>query len=131
MRVVLDTNVWIAGLIARGACADLIDHCISAHHLVVSDWILEKVKEKLSTKFQYTPDRVQEVESWMLDICEFFKLEDIPPEISRDTDDNHVPLSAKQAQAVCLISGDKDLLVLEKFENIPITNPSNFWALED
>jgi len=131
VKVLLDNNVWVAGLIARGACTDLIDHCLSAHQLVVSDWILEEVKEKLLTKFKYAPERVKEVESWMLEICDFFQLVGIPPEISRDADDNYVLLSAKQAQVVCLVSGDKDLLILEKFENIPIINPSGFWALED
>lgn len=131
MRVLPDTNVWIAGLIARGACADLIDHCLSAHQLVVSDWILEEVKEKLTTKFQYAPNQVKEVESWMLEICDFFQLQGAPPNVSRDADDNHVLLSAKQARATCLVSGDQDLLILEKFEEIPIVSPSGFWALED
>lgn len=131
MRVLFDTNVWIAGLIARGACADLIDHCLGAHQLVVSDWVLEEVKEKLTAKFQYGPSRVKEVEAWMLEICDFFELQGTLPDVSRDADDNHVLLSAKQAQVACLVSGDKDLLVLEKFEEIPIVSPSGFWAFED
>lgn len=131
MRILLDTNVWIAGLITRGACAELIDYCLSTHQLVISDWILDEVTEKLATRFQYTPDRIREVESWILEISEHFQLEGTLPSISRDVDDNHVLLSVQQAQADCLISGDKDLLDLDYFENIPILKPSDFWGFED
>lgn len=99
--------------------------------MVISDWILDEVTEKLATRFKYTPDRIREVESWILEISEHFQLEGTLPSVSRDVDDNNVLLSAQQAQADCLISGDKDLLDLEYFENIPILKPSDFWGFED
>ncbi len=44
MKVVLDTNVLIAALISRGACADLLEHCVLRHTIVSSDVILSELR---------------------------------------------------------------------------------------
>jgi predicted nucleic acid-binding protein len=35
LKLLLDTNVLVAALIARGVCSDLLEHCIR-HHVVMS-----------------------------------------------------------------------------------------------
>lgn len=45
---------------------------------------------------------------------------------SRDEKDNKFLNIAYDASASCLVSGDKDLLVLNPFHNIPILTPRNF-----
>jgi putative PIN family toxin of toxin-antitoxin system len=130
VRVLLDTNVWIAGLIAHGTCAELIEYCIGRHPLPISDWMLREVAEKLATRFNYPPGRVREVESWLQDICEPFVLKGEPPTVCRDPDDNYVLLSARQAEAACIVTGDKDLLVPKRYAGIPVVAPNAFWRLE-
>ena len=46
MKIVLDTNVLIAALIARGFSHQLLEHCALRHTLFTSDFILEPRKDK-------------------------------------------------------------------------------------
>jgi len=54
VRILLDTNVLIAALIARGVCHQLLEHCVRNHELVTSEFILNEVREKLVEKFNYS-----------------------------------------------------------------------------
>jgi predicted nucleic acid-binding protein len=47
----------------------------------------------------------------------------------RDTDDLPILGAADAGHADYLITGDKDLLVLERYKNIPIVTPRQFWEL--
>ena len=47
-------------------------------------------------------------------------------EICRDPDDNKFLECAKDSQALYIVSGDKDLLVIEKYENIQIITAKDF-----
>ena len=46
--------------------------------------------------------------------------------LSRDADDDKFLSLAKAAKAVCIVSGDEDLLVLNPFDSILILTPSDF-----
>ena len=60
MRILLDTNVPIAALIARGLCHELLEQCARRHNLVTSDFILDEVRDKLIQKFKYTSELADE-----------------------------------------------------------------------
>lgn len=47
-------------------------------------------------------------------------------EICRDPDDNKFLECAKDSHALYIVSGDKDLLVIEKYENIQIVAAKDF-----
>ena len=47
-------------------------------------------------------------------------------EICRDPDDNKFLECAKDSHALYIVSGDKDLLVIEQFENIQIVTAKDF-----
>ncbi len=47
-------------------------------------------------------------------------------EICRDPDDNKFLECAKDSHALYIVSGDKDLLVIEQFENIQIMTAKDF-----
>lgn len=49
----------------------------------------------------------------------------------RDVDDDMVLATAFADDAVCIITGDKDLLTLKKFGAIDILSPSEFEAYEE
>lgn len=60
MRVVLDTNVIIAALIAKGVCAQLLEHCVLNHTVLTSDFILDEVREHLSYKFKFSDQETED-----------------------------------------------------------------------
>jgi putative PIN family toxin of toxin-antitoxin system len=49
--------------------------------------------------------------------------------ICRDQKDNKFLELAVEAEAACIITGDKDLLVLNPFENIPIMSAADFLKI--
>lgn len=50
--------------------------------------------------------------------------------ICRDKDDDNILALAVSGKANCIITGDKDLLVLKKHEGISILKPAHFWEFE-
>ncbi len=50
--------------------------------------------------------------------------------VCRDPDDDHILATAVAGNCECIISGDKDLLVLKQFGDIKIFSPSEFSAQE-
>lgn len=50
-----------------------------------------------------------------------------PRQILNAVVESRLTACAKDAKALYIVSGDKDLLVLEKFENIEIITAKEFW----
>ena len=50
--------------------------------------------------------------------------------VCRDRDDDNVLAAALEAKADCIVTGDKDLLILKNFRGIKIISPSDFWEFE-
>ena len=52
MNLVLDTNVLVAALVARGVCGDLLEHCVRTHTVVSSSALLDELRQVLTRKFR-------------------------------------------------------------------------------
>jgi putative PIN family toxin of toxin-antitoxin system len=130
VKIVFDTNVLIAALIARGTCHELLEHCVLKHTLLTSDFILEELREKLIEKFGYSLELAAEaivvLQSRMI-VVQAFKLDN---PVCRDPDDDNVLAAAFSSRCDCIITGDKDLLVLKAYEGIQILSPRDFLMSE-
>jgi putative PIN family toxin of toxin-antitoxin system len=112
MKVVLDTNVLIAALIARGVCAELFEHCVLHHELFASEEILSELNKHLTGKFKYTKTEAAEATTLLRTQTEIVVPSALEQPICRDPDDDMVLGTALSAGAHCIVTGDKDLLVL-------------------
>jgi putative PIN family toxin of toxin-antitoxin system len=130
MRLLLDTNVLIAAFIARGTCSDLLEHCARNHTLVTSKPLLRELEEKLAGKFGYTRQETREVLALLQGKMEVVEPASLNPPVCRDPDDDVVLATAVTGGCDCIVTGDKDLLVLERFRGIPILVPAEFWRHE-
>ena len=54
LYVVYRTNVFIAAFISHGVCNELLEHCVLNHQVVLSTFILNELKDKLTGKFKFT-----------------------------------------------------------------------------
>ena len=126
MRTVPDTNVLIASLISRGFCHELLEHCFLNHTLVTSEFILGEVKEKLVEKFKYSTETAEEAVALFRSRMEVVTLATLSTPVSRDPDDDNILATAVAGNCECIITGDKDLLVLKQFEGIKILTPREF-----
>lgn len=126
MRLVLDTNTALSGLLWGGPPAQLIDAAIEEHiQLCSTDALLEELRGVLQRrKFakqllarNVTPDALW---SGYAALVTRVAALPIPPTVLRDPADDQVLSAALAARAEMIVSGDLDLLELGSFRGIPI-----------
>ncbi|MDD5447701.1 MAG: putative toxin-antitoxin system toxin component, PIN family [Actinomycetota bacterium] len=130
MRIVFDTNVIVSAFIARGSSFEVFKHCLSAHRNFISQHIFDEVEGVLVKKFSFPSSQIAEVLRFLSDHLEYVEVTPIEEPICRDPSDDLVLGCAKAARADCLLTGDEDLLILERFESTRIIKPSDFWRFE-
>lgn len=130
MRLVLDTNVLVAALVARCFCAELLEHCAQQHEIILSPHILSELKRVLGRKFRFSNDEVVSAVALIGQKAELANPERFPKPVCRDKDDDLVLGTALAGHCDCIVTGDPDLLVLKKFKGIPILSPRDFWKFE-
>ena len=113
MKVVLDANVILAALITEGLCHALAEQCLNDHRLCTSDVLRDEVIGKLERKFHASSKLTAQARVWLDDSSEIFVPVPLLPESCRDPKDVHVLGLAVAANADCLVTGDRDLLVLK------------------
>jgi putative PIN family toxin of toxin-antitoxin system len=130
VKILLDTNVLIAALIARGVCHELLEHCILRHTLFTSDFILNETHEKLVEKFGYAENLADEAISLFRSRMQLVSPAKLERQVCRDPDDDNILAAAVSGKCDCIITGDKDLLVLKAFRGIDILSPRDFITNE-
>jgi len=131
MRVLLDTNVLIAAFAAHGACAELLEHCVRRHELVTSEFILEEFRRNLVAKFGVSPKDASQAVRLLRSRMILVTPSDAGKGVCRDSDDALILATAAVGKCQCIVTGDKDLLALGRFEGSDIRSPGEFWRFED
>ena len=126
LRIVLDTNIVISGLIWRGAphqvMLALSDDKFTAYtsYSMVSELTRKLLGTKLGRELIKRDISAQQLVMSYTALCEIVSPVPLAQPICRDPDDDAVLACAKAANADLIISGDQDLLVLQAFEGIQI-----------
>ena len=127
MRVVLDTNVIIAAFATRGLCQDIFQFCLQEKNIIASEPLLEEVRRVLLEKIQLPASKVESILELLVEQTEITKPTALKSNICRDPDDIKILATAQSGKADIIVTGDEDLLVLKKFDNILIVSPREFW----
>lgn len=133
LPLVLDTNVIVSGLLFTGTPRKILNAALLGQlKLITSAALLDELERVLKNKFSNTGIEVTQ----MLEIVMKAAVISIPTEIIEiikdDPSDNRVLECAASGKAEVIISGDKHLLKLKKFRDIPILTPREFlkyWSL--
>lgn len=123
----MDTNVLVAAFATRGLCAEVFQVCLADHKIVLSEHILSEVERAFLNKIRLPLPIAKSVISFLREHTEIVNPSDINELICRDKDDLLIIGTAVSGNVKFLITGDEDLLVLEKYQNIEIISPREFW----
>ena len=129
MRIVLDANVIVAAFAARGLCESVMEVCLSEHEIVLSEELLDEILKSLLRKIKLPSGVVDVIGELLREHSNMVNPITIAPGVCRDPDDLKVLSLAVASKADYIVTGDKDLLVLKKFEGIPILNPRSFSSI--
>ena len=127
MRVVVDTNIIISGIFFGGKPRKLLEKCFSGTlQMVCSEEIFieyTETIEKLTKKSG--SNKAKETEPLLAENLEFIE-NSYNDSYSRDPDDDKFINCARSGDIKFIISGDKDLLVLEEIRGIKIVGVADF-----
>ncbi len=131
VKVVLDASVLIPGLVAPGMCWEVVGHCLEKHEVVLSDYLLAEVRRNLLGKMKLSVRRTDVLlDSLHVAAAAIVEPEPVERGACRDPKDLPVLGTAVAGAADCLVTGDKDLLVLGSFRGVTILRPADFWRFE-
>lgn len=128
MKIVLDTNVLINGFKDEYSFEKRI---INA---VVADEIEAYANRQTLRENKLISSQLIDNDTYQNDLQNFFNkinwvVNRREIHIVRDPEDNKILESAAEARAEYLITSDNDLLTLEKYRNIRIVTPQQFWNI--
>jgi putative PIN family toxin of toxin-antitoxin system len=127
MKIVVDTNVLISGVFFGGFPRKILSAIVESRLTAVAT---AEIVDEYEEIIQEMISRKQGHINRNLLVPLISAMEIIEPitrvELSRDPDDDKFLGCAKDARAMYIVSGDKDLLVLKQFENIRIVTAKEF-----
>ncbi len=127
MRIVIDTNVLISGVFFGGFPRKILSAVVRqkitacATTEIINEYE-EIVQEMINRKQRHINRAILSPLIKTMEIIEPIT----HVEICRDPDDNKFLGCAKDSHALYIVSGDKDLLVIEKYGNIQIITAQKF-----
>lgn len=135
MRIVLDTNVLVSGILLPGSTPGRVLDAWrkSCFTLVLSDEMLEemgrvlrypKIAKRLD-RIGTTGDEVGHLLALMRFQADFVDITPVAASVPDDPDDAKILATFIAGKADYLVSGDADLLALR--DQYPILTPQEFW----
>jgi putative PIN family toxin of toxin-antitoxin system len=129
MHAVVDTNVFVSGLIGSGACRKVfLAFKEGRFSLIISEILFEEL-EFVTQRQKFHPLINSQERKEAISFIKFRAIFIKPKErvsICRDPQDNNILECALASRPGFIVTGDRDLLVLKSFRGIPIITPAAF-----
>lgn len=121
MRVVFDTNIFVSAFIISGSLAQKAVHKIIEGEdvLLLSKEILDELLYILSTKFSRDREEISRVAVLLSEMAEWVS-PTLRISVLNDEPDNRVLECAVFGKADVLVTGDKEILELRRYEKTKI-----------
>ena len=128
MKIVIDTNVLISGVFFGGFPRKILSSVVNREIIAcatskIIDEYEEVVQEMIERKAGHVNRGILAPLIQVMEIIEPISY----IKVCRDPDDDKFLECAKDSHALYIVSGDKDLLVIEKYENIQIITAKDFF----
>jgi len=132
IKAVLDTNVLVSALLFKGELSRLADLWKRGVFIpVLTRETFEEFRAVLTyPKFSLTEQEIKVlIEEEVLPFFEVIELTDKAVSICRDPDDDKFIACAMSASADFIVSGDKDLLDIGRYQSVRIINASEILRM--
>lgn len=125
-KVVIDTNVFISGIVYGGNPRKIIQAWLAKEIIVcLSPELKAEILGKLQRKFLLPPDSFAHIKEDLNKNTKKF-VPRVHVSLARDSNDNFLLELADEAHADYIISGDKDLLTLKNYKETKILSPAEY-----
>jgi putative PIN family toxin of toxin-antitoxin system len=127
VKVVLDTNILVSGLLWRGApyrC--LLAVRAGLADLVISQPILDELRRVLVTKFHHTAEEAEEAATFVRESATMVEIPGQLRVVRDDAEDDKFIETAQVAGANYVVSGDRHLLTLGAHAGISVIGARTF-----
>ena len=130
MKVVFDTNIYISAFVIPGGNAEKAYlHAVDGHfELCTSIAILTELARKLDEKVEWEKGKIEQLITSISNLATVFKTSPRLKVLSDDPD-NRILECALEATAAFVVTGDKHLLDLKRYQHIEIIKLSSFLAM--
>lgn len=124
--MVLDTNVLVSAFVFPGGPPEAVYRRVLSGEatVIVSRPLLAELGRVLVDKFDWEPAHAEEVLAQLLRIGELVEPRESVDDISDDPADNRVLEAAAEGEADLIVSGDRHLLTLGSWREIPLVSPA-------
>jgi putative PIN family toxin of toxin-antitoxin system len=126
MKIVLDANVIVAAFASHGLCESILELCLNSHEILLCAELLEETLTNLHHKIKLPNSIVEDIGALLREHSSMMRPVPLAADLCRDPEDVKVLGLAVSASADCIVTGDKDLLILKEFQGIPILTPRSF-----
>ena len=128
MRIVVDTNIFVSAALKQRSLPNLALYQASRRCVLLKSVVTEAQFFEVIARPYLAPMIAPDTRDWLTQLMRSAELVTITERIAvcRDpTDDKFLEL-AVNGHADMILTGDKDLLVLNPFRDIPIVGPATF-----
>ena len=125
MRVVFDTNVVVAGIVAEGLCREILEIHLPEHEAILSQVLWDELLSTLRRKFGLAADDLP-ILALYRQHAEWSDPARLADTVCRDPDDDWVLATALAGNAEAIVTGDADLLTIGSYSGIEIISPRQF-----
>jgi uncharacterized protein len=127
MRVMLDTNVLASAVATRGLCADVLRAVLAEHELVICPQIISELQRVLKDKFALPRQLVNDFIRLVREDAILCEPGDLPAIKLKDKDDLGILSAAISGEVNVIVTGDKELQMVETVAELKTMSPRQFW----
>jgi putative PIN family toxin of toxin-antitoxin system len=127
MKVMLDTNVLDSAVATRGLCADVLRAVLAEHELAICPQIISELQRVLKNKFALPRPLANDFIRLVREDAVLCEPGDLPAVKLKDKDDLGILSAAISGEVNVIVTGDKDLQMVDTVAKLKIMSPRQFW----
>ena len=131
MKIVIDSNIFVSSFFWGGHPKEVFERVINGlDELFITDKIIEEITCVMSSsKFAVNSSEIEDYVRIIEKYSKKIVSKNISVLISRDQDDDKILQCAIDGGVDFIVTGDKDLLVLNEYESIKIIKPRDYLEI--